>query len=368
MNKLKLLCFLCVLTGCVHKATDNAGEEIFFDEKAELRDAVPSYEFIPLETGSDNLIGKIDRVKIVDERIFILDNDITKSVQVYTIHGKFISHIGRQGNGPGEYVEPYDFWIDKSSQTIWVFDARSDRLIAYDLNTYQHLFSKKTLDRAITWMPMADGNYAWWTFMGYEKDGQLYSVVVTDSLLQNKRYFHPMDYDINGDVSMSMLYPYYRSKDNMYFYQGHLPTVYKVTAEEVKPAYQLILGRHPFPSLEYLRALQDGRDLMKTNYIVCYLLLESKTFLLTKYMVDQKMFVGIYNKKKKQTYRYADFHNEGTIFNVVSYIGTTDDDRFILSFPTEPLKRRYIEPDALRALAETVSEEDNPILCLVKFQ
>jgi hypothetical protein len=37
MNKLRVLCFLCVFLGGVPKTTDSAGEEIFFDEKAEIQ-------------------------------------------------------------------------------------------------------------------------------------------------------------------------------------------------------------------------------------------------------------------------------------------------------------------------------------------
>jgi hypothetical protein len=161
---------------------------------------------------------------------------------------------------------------------------------------------------------------------------------------------------------------FYKLKDKTYFYKAHNPVVYEITSNGEKPAYKVRLGHHPFPPLEYLLSLSDGRKLLQTDYITCYQLFDTESYLLVRYMVGQKRYVGLYDKKGKKTCRYADFHNDDTIFNTASYVGVTEDNRFILSLSAEPLKRRYIQPDDLRALAKNISAEDNPILCLVKFK
>jgi hypothetical protein len=119
--------------------------------------------------------------------------------------------------------------------------------------------------------------------------------------------------------------------------------------------------------LEYLLSLKDGRNLLHTEYVTCYQIFDTEAYMLVRYIVNNKRYVGIYSKKEEKSYRYADLSDDGSIFNTAAYAGTTDDGRFILSFPAAPLKRRYIQPDDLRALAKNVSEEDNPILCFVKF-
>jgi hypothetical protein len=366
MDKWLILCAVWLFAECTYIDTnDSAIKKNVFDEDAALCATSPSYTFIPLETGDDHLIGDIKIAKIMDDRIFVLDENYSKSIQVYTLQGKYISHIGKVGNGPGEYVTPKSFWIDKTSQTILVNDATS-KLIVYDMNTYQYLYTK-TAPTFNTFAPMSDGNYVWWTPLGYKDEDRIYDVMITDSLFQNRRYCYLRDYKVEMDLVFTREL-FYRLKDKTFFYKAHNPNVYEITPEGEKVAYQVVFGRHPFPSMDYLNALSDGRKLMTTHYVAAYKLLETDTYLLAQYMVGQDRLTGIYNKKEGKTYRYADFHSENAILKNASFAGTTDDNRFILGLQVEPLKRRYIEQDDLRELAKTVSPEDNPIICIVTFK
>lgn len=366
MNKWLTLYAVCLLAGCTCTDTDNSAvKKIVFDENAALRTACPSYTFIPLETGADNLIGDINIAKITDNRIFILDENYSKSIQVYTLQGKFISHIGKLGNGPGEYVTPMNFQIDKMSQTVLV-NGETGKLIVYDLNTYRYLYTKHT-PTFNTFALMSNGNCAWWAYSGYKKGDRIYDVMITDSLFKNRRYFHARDYDIERELQFTREV-YYRVHDKTYFYRAHNPNVYEITSEGEKAICQVVFGNHPFPPTDYLNALSDGRKLMTTDYVACYQLLETDSYILARYMAGQDRHIGIYNKKENKTYRYTDFHSGNAILNGSSFAGTTDDGRFILSLQAEPLKRRYVEQEDLRELAKTVSEDDNPIICIVAFK
>jgi hypothetical protein len=351
----------------MEKSADNI-PKIFFDEEAEIHIGEPSYEFIPLETGDNNLIGDIQYAEIIDNRIFVLDQIHSKTIQVYDIHGKYISHIGNVGQGPGEYRVPYHFRIDKSTRTIWVNGGTGKDLLVYDLDTYKYLFTKKTVSFAI-WMPFADGNFAWWSSAGYKKDGKTFNVLITDSsMLQPRNHLNLSTYNhIKSDIKFTSEL-FYTLNKKTYYYEAHSDVVQEITSDGAIPAYKVRLGHHLFPSPEYLNALSDGRKLMTTDYIVCYMLFDTERFLLARYMVNQKHHTGIYNKKDKKCYRYKDFYEDDTIFKVASYAGVTDDGRFILSVPAELLKHRSIRQDKLRSIAKTLSEEDNPVLCLITFK
>ncbi|MDR1120063.1 MAG: 6-bladed beta-propeller [Dysgonamonadaceae bacterium] len=368
MDKYKwlTLCTICLFAGCTHINTNNSIiKEIVFDEKAALCTTAPSYTFIPLETGNDNLIGSINIAKIVDDRIFILDEDYSKSIQVYTLQGKFISHIGSRGNGPGEYIIPASFWIDKTSQTILV-NGLTNQLIVYDLNTYEYLYSKKAPTFS-TFISMPGGHYAWWTWLGYKDGEQTYDVMITDSLFQNKRYCYPRDYEVEREFIFTKE-GFYRLHDKTYFYKAHNPVVYEITSEGEKSVYQVVFGNHPFPPADYLNALSEGTNLMKTHYVACYQLLETDSCILARYIIGRDRYIGIYNKNENKTYRYADFHSDSSPLKETSFAGTTDDGRFILGLQAEPLKRRYIPQDDLRELAKMVSADDNPVICIVDFK
>ena len=66
---------------------------------------------IPLETNNNCLIGKIDKLEIKGERIYISDN-LAKSIFIFDMTGKFIHKIDAFGKGPDEY-------LTISSMTVW---------------------------------------------------------------------------------------------------------------------------------------------------------------------------------------------------------------------------------------------------------
>ena len=62
------------------------------------------FEFIPLETTKDNLIGIISNIKMTNDRIFIFDSYKANALFVFDKKGKYITQIGSPGMGPGEFA------------------------------------------------------------------------------------------------------------------------------------------------------------------------------------------------------------------------------------------------------------------------
>jgi hypothetical protein len=368
MNKWILFILLMLSAICRGQQTDErALQEIFFDENAEFSATKPLCEFIPLETGKDNLLGKIDHAEIVNGRIFVSDNAYSKSIQAYNMQGKYIDHIGAVGQGPGEYINPNFFRINKATKTIWVNGGSATKLLIYDLNTFKYLFSKGT-DRFVSWISLPNGDHAWWRPLGYEKNNKKYSILITDSMMRPKNYFHSWEYHISGEVLYTME-KFYGLKNKVFYYEAHDPIVYEITSGGERATYKFKFGSYPFPSPDYMKKLTSGRKLMNTGYVVCYMFLETEQFILAKYLAGNGMHFGVYDKKKKKAYRYADFHENDALFSTVSLVGVTDDDRFILSLPAENLwKRRNTQRADLRAITKNVKEDDNPVLCILTLK
>ena len=73
--------------------------------------------------------GKMDRplsVAISGDRILI--SQLNDSIINYQLNGKFISKIGKRGNGELEFNCPYGLTIDESNGNIYVTDCLSDSL------------------------------------------------------------------------------------------------------------------------------------------------------------------------------------------------------------------------------------------------
>jgi hypothetical protein len=98
---------------------------------------------IILETNKEALIGDVTSIQVYGDRIYILDRSKSKGVYVFAKTGKFIQRIGKFGQGPAEYVEPFDFTIDKKNNQIYLLDRPSQKILKYSLSTGAYLSSIK---------------------------------------------------------------------------------------------------------------------------------------------------------------------------------------------------------------------------------
>ena len=106
-------------------------EDLFFSKAS----------FIKLKSkNNETSFGKINQIKIVKDKIYILDEGI-KSLLVYGIDGYAISKVGSYGQGPHEYLDIASFDVDKSGY-IYTIDGRLDKLFIYD-DKFNYVSSSK---------------------------------------------------------------------------------------------------------------------------------------------------------------------------------------------------------------------------------
>ena len=95
--------------------------------------------FLPLETSDCSLFGSIDQLEVWKDRIYLLDTYKTNAVLVFSAtDGKFIHKIEGTGNGPGEFLSPHSFWIDRSDSSLYVMDRMMSKLLKYDLGNLDY--------------------------------------------------------------------------------------------------------------------------------------------------------------------------------------------------------------------------------------
>lgn len=86
---------------------------------------------VKLESSDSTLIGEITKIKFYDDKIYILDRTISKSLYVFGIKGNFIGSTKR-GKGPGECINPMDFMIDTLNQKVWLWDQAKCSMLSFD--------------------------------------------------------------------------------------------------------------------------------------------------------------------------------------------------------------------------------------------
>ena len=138
-QSLLFIIFLCI--SCSHKGEVMPGPDlnrIIVDELPQntfsFFDVIEEYQFIKLETVENALIGRIHKVILVNERIYILDLMSAKGIYSFDIEGRFISKIGNYGRGPGEWIAPQDIAFHTDNQTLIVYCSNTRKLIFYSID------------------------------------------------------------------------------------------------------------------------------------------------------------------------------------------------------------------------------------------
>lgn len=87
------------------------------EEYISLADSLTTH-FIPLETRSECLIGSISEIQIVNNLIYILEGKKSEDLFVFDLDGKFITKVGKKGNGPEDFAMINSFDIDTTNNQI----------------------------------------------------------------------------------------------------------------------------------------------------------------------------------------------------------------------------------------------------------
>ena len=75
---------------------------------------------IVLEDTDESLLGKVDKLEVCDNNLYVLEKG--RGLFLFNKQGKFIKMIGRQGKGPGEYIDPDDIF----TPCFWCFGTEAE--------------------------------------------------------------------------------------------------------------------------------------------------------------------------------------------------------------------------------------------------
>lgn len=152
MNKAFLWLFGLTLFSCTSSSQESArNSEASMKQinvsNAELLDDPRLSEIFELEEiaffsmPEDLFIGEVSQVKVVKDKIYILDRFSTKSIYVFNRGGSFDYVLSRAGEGPGEYSTPRSFTISDNGEVIHLLDVDRKRVLNYKSSTGEFIDS-----------------------------------------------------------------------------------------------------------------------------------------------------------------------------------------------------------------------------------
>lgn len=92
---------------------------------------IEDLQLIKLDNRDEALVGNSNT--IVTDKHILVRNRQQNPYKLFNREGEFITTIGAYGQGPNEYLNVYDEWLDEKSGQIFILPWQSDKLLRFDL-------------------------------------------------------------------------------------------------------------------------------------------------------------------------------------------------------------------------------------------
>jgi hypothetical protein len=364
---IKLFTFTAILAGCSGSPVSVSTNSITVDIKPQLEnpvtlnavDIISEMRYVALETTDSSLLGNIEFYAIIrqNEHFFI---QYDQGLYIFDDKGQYIRQIGRQGQGPEEYVRLFNFDVD--NDFIYLYDGARQRMLVYSYdNKYLRTVNVRSDSISVTRIKkLPDG------FLCYQEPALLYNKYrkpVPDLIL----------FDENGNIkkilhyrtlNIDSLFPYMfgppsptfkKHNDKLFIYLPLQDTIFSVSGENLNTEIVINRGEHAV----YPESI-DNREKQQ--------IADEKGVFVNSFTVNDNCLV-LYCEYRKQniTFMYSFKTNE--LKNVSKIINDFDDTYDISTFDlngNQMLDRKLafeiIEEDRIPESLKNLDEEDNPVI------
>ena len=273
-----------------------------------LSDIADSLSYIKLATDTSNLIGVIDKIIPLKDRILIVDKDITQTIYIFDKSGKFIRKINKKGRGPGEYLSLNDVAVDVSNKRLIVHDDMAQKISIF---TYEGEFIEKIRLDFITTSIAYLGNNRLACYCDYinnpnysirSKSPNLILFDLQTRKTQSKLFFNSTINRLGITGLINNLSSTY-SNDTVHLIMPLNDTVYSICNNKVQPEYYVDLGVTP-QMRELQRTASSSKSAQEASqedsqYPVICNMLESDSVVYLFYRHNNKSYYGFYNPRRK---------------------------------------------------------------------
>ena len=379
-----LLLLTWILAACssqTKETGDNVLKATLKETEVSLKDLFSRIEVIPLETNDTALMDHVHRIRKVNNKYYILNEDYPGftyiNILVYDVEGNFLHTIGKKGQGPEEYP-----WL------IYDMDIDTEKDLVYMMSPSGMLYLYRTDGSFVRKMNMPEGLiYHGLQFLnsnqllswagGTDIDNDAMCVLDADSAKLIKGLWRDHN-DPNWDI-IEFTYAY---QDKIYFTPSIDRQVYEVTSDSLRIAYEWDFGEDNYDAssvrsrLEGLTPVdkeEEWKEMRKTGGVPYTLLKQGQT---NKYYFtnvlgilgerDDKGYAKNYFSLFYEKATGRSFYFKKTTEGLAIRPDMTTEEALYQLIPTEDLELLLpVLDETEKAKVMKRVEDDNP--CLVKF-
>jgi hypothetical protein len=100
--------------------------------ESKLSEIATDLEYIPLETRPECLLKDAMQMRATVFRNCIIVN--SGGMKLFNRQGGFIRSIGTVGKGPGEYLRSGSYYLDETTETVYILDSDQRKVVVYKLS------------------------------------------------------------------------------------------------------------------------------------------------------------------------------------------------------------------------------------------
>lgn len=354
-------------------------EKLRTDMVFDISEIEDSVHLIKLETKEECLIGAIDQIKILNEKIFILDKTVTKGIYVFDFKGHFLFKIGQYGKGPGEYLNPYRFQFDKAKNQFVILDRETSKLIYYDLSNGKYLKSYRIGMFSKNFV-LEDTNRILYELqrskINFLKEVDKFSIVRTNDKGELLSGFLPID--IQKQVKFN-----YTTRESLTVMDGKILAkpnlsniIYQIDEDDIFPLYQIDFGDRTLPkdfdhNISSVRFKLIYND-QKSKYLIfdgIYLL--TSTHLVFRFSDSfKRSYTCIYDLESKRSRIFNKLNSSNFKKGFGSFFPINTYEDFLINYLDSYIilqnKDYFIKncDEETRKIVLQTTENDNPVLIL----
>ena len=349
-----------------------------YPEKEICLQDVAEVSYIALDS-QDGILFRGNVNDFSDKGIVIMDSQNNRLI-FFDKQGKFQHVIQRQGQGPEEYSMMLDALVDWDKEDVFVFDSGS-RIVVYSLDgTFKRklpLNANLVQHDAYIW---SDSQLVACRYGNWDKDEKLvpYQPIVLlskedgkmDSLSYRKEHSFPT-YIGAKEMNIRIHWPSLdKLNGDVYVNDLSADTIYRLDART--QALQPVMTRTPSVTLDDLDGYFMDLKGVSSQYYFLHFLARQASMDSHFVMVDEKSRNAVYDRKEGKVY-HPKFTNKDYPSMEKIHLNFCEEENACAIVQLEAFK--LIEAleagelgGELKTIAESLKEEDNPVLMVVKFK
>lgn len=348
------------------------------DNKITLTDIADDISYIALD--NSYLISLIYKCYFINNSIYLSAKDI--GILVFNHEGKILRKIGAIGRGPGEYTLYTQFKVDDKRGTVYVKDSGNLIKVYSGSGNFLRSISAGEYGGNIDLIEFQNSSLIAFNFLQF--GNAKYNWIIMDTLgnlIKTKERAIPIFTSNWLGESGS-----YRFKNSIFYWDQYNDTVFSILPDlNYRASFIINPGEHRLPRANFN---PEGK---LSQYMLIRSIIETNHYIIIRYSFNKKGIIALIEKNSRGSYlSYWETTDIGGIINDLdggtkffpkSYFSENDNEyllglvhpyylknyistnEFKNSIPKYPEKKKELEK-----LANSLKENDNPVLMLVRLK